>query len=83
MVGRSVISYDPGVVPAHQQLQIYHALVLAGMQGLREHGQAAVVLESFSDPEQAIASYHALGFTTRRRLIAYQATVPSAHNPED
>jgi len=74
--GAEQVGYlDAGLVPTHRQPPIYRALVLAGLQRLREHEQREVVIESFSEPTPAITSYQELGFAIRRHSIAYQHTI--------
>ena len=65
----------PGVVPTHRQFGLYRSLVLAGMEHLRQQGQAEIVLESWGDEAHNIADYCDLGFTRQRHSIAYRRSV--------
>jgi mycothiol synthase len=62
----------PGVVPQHRRLDLYRALVLTGINWLREQGQTWVEMESWGDKLEVLKMYRELGFKDIRQLVCYQ-----------
>jgi mycothiol synthase len=63
---------QPGVVPEHRHQQLYRPLVLTALHWLRAQGHHAVLLQSWGDDEQTIASYQDAGLIVLQRWLAYR-----------
>ncbi len=68
----------PGVVPQHRRLDLYRALVLTGIQYLREHAHPLVEMESWGDKLEVLKMYRELGFTDLRQLTCYEIQLSDA-----
>lgn len=62
----------PGIVPQHRRLDLYRALVLTGINWLRDQGQTIVEMESWGDKLEILKMYRELGFKDMRQLVCYQ-----------
>lgn len=62
----------PGVIPAHRDPTGYQLLAQAGLQFLGQKQANEIVMESWGDEPEVIAHYCTLGFTIRRRSLAYE-----------
>jgi len=63
---------SPGVVSEYRSLELYEALLLAGVAYLRQLGITLAELESWGDDLKVLARYQALGFTVLRQEVAFQ-----------
>lgn len=63
---------QPGVVPEHRQQQLYRPLVLTALHWLRAQAPRAILLQSWGDDEQTIASYQDAGFILLQHWQAYR-----------
>ena len=63
---------QPGVVPEHRQQQLYRPLILTALHWLRTQGRHAVLLQSWGDDEQTIASYQDAGFLLLQHWLAFR-----------
>ena len=63
---------QPGVVPEHRHQELYRPLVLTALHWLRSQGRHAVMLQSWGDDEQTIASYQEIGWIPMQRWLAYR-----------
>jgi mycothiol synthase len=61
----------PGVVPQHRRLDLYRALVLTGINWLREQDQVLIEMESWGDKLEVLKMYRELGFKDQHQLICY------------
>ncbi len=62
----------PGVVPQHRRLDLYRALVLTGINWLRDQGQSWVEMESWGDKLEVLKMYRELGFKDIRQLLCFE-----------
>jgi mycothiol synthase len=62
----------PGVVPQHRRLDLYRALVLTGINWLRNQGNSVVEMESWGDKLEVLKMYRELGFIDIRQLACYR-----------
>ncbi len=62
----------PGIVPQHRRLDLYRALVLTGINWLRDQGQDWVEMESWGDKLEVLKMYRELGFKDICQLICFQ-----------
>ncbi len=72
----------PGVVPQHRRLDLYRALVLTGINWLRDQGQDWVEMESWGDKLEVLKMYRELGFKDLRQLICYQLNLPNGEQAD-
>jgi mycothiol synthase len=70
----------PGVVPQHRRLDLYRALVLTGINWLRDQGQTLIEMESWGDKLEVLKMYRELGFKDLRQLISYELTLIAEDN---
>jgi mycothiol synthase len=63
---------QPGVVPEHRHQGLYLPLVLTALHWLHSQGRHAVMLQSWGDDEQTIASYQEIGWILMQRWLAYR-----------
>jgi mycothiol synthase len=70
----------PGVVPQHRRLDLYRALVLTGINWLRNQGQTLIEMESWGDKLEVLKMYRELGFKDLRQLISYELTLIAEDN---
>jgi mycothiol synthase len=62
----------PGVVPQHRRLDLYRALVLAGINWLRNQGMSVVEMESWGDKLEVLKMYRELGFEDICQEVHYR-----------
>ncbi|MGE5124326.1 MAG: GNAT family N-acetyltransferase [Acidobacteriaceae bacterium] len=67
----------PGIVPQHRRLDLYRALVLAGICWLRDRGQELVEMESWGDKQEVLKMYRELGFKDLKQLACYELLLTS------
>lgn len=65
----------PGVVPQHRRLDLYRALVLTGINWLRNQDQQLIEMESWGDKLEILKMYRQLGFDDIRQLLCYQMEI--------
>ena len=62
----------PGVVPQHRRLDLYRALVLTGINWLRQQGQILIEMESWGDKLEVLKMYRELGFKDLQQLVCFE-----------
>jgi mycothiol synthase len=63
---------QPGVVLEHRHQDLYRPLALTAMHWLREKARRSIILLSWGDDEQTIATYQGLGFLMRQHYLDYR-----------
>ena len=62
----------PGLHHHHRRMDVYRALLLAGMRWLKEQKQEIIEMESWGEKQEILNLYADMGFSTIRRLISYR-----------
>jgi mycothiol synthase len=70
----------PGIVPQHRRLDLFRALVLTGINWLRQQGYPLVEMESWGDKLEVLKMYRELGFNDIRQLVSYELLLMDEKN---
>ena len=63
---------SPGVVSEKRTLELYGALLLSGVDYLKDQGAVRAELQSWGDAPETVQLYTSLGFKTVHQQVAYQ-----------